>query len=72
MDTTNGTDVRFNISQFLVGWEYKPEIIKRDIKVFAALLNNHGATKTNVVCHGSKEKMAGYVGLQLGSVKKTK
>ncbi len=66
---TNDINMDYNISQFGVGWEYKPQILKKDIKVFAALLLNHKA-RINELSHGSKENTGGYVGLQFGNVKK--
>ncbi len=66
---TNGIDVKFNTSQFLLGWDFKPKWLKKDLKFFAALLTNHGAT-VNRLTNGSKLRNAGYVGMQFGNVKK--
>lgn len=67
--STNGINVQFNTSQFLVGWDYKPQWINKDLKIFAALIQNHGAT-INLISHGSRESLAGYVGAQYGNAKK--
>lgn len=67
----NGLNIKFNISQFLVGWEYKPKWLKKELKFFAALLKNTAATITNL-SKGSRASMGGYVGMQLGTVKKQK
>lgn len=68
-DASNNIDVKFNLTQYLVGWDYKPKWLNKDIKVFAAFIKNVGAT-SNFLTNGSKESMAGYVGVQLGSAKK--
>lgn len=66
---TNNINIKYNLTQYLVGWDYKPKWLNKDIKVFGALIKNVGAT-ANFLTNGSKESMAGYVGLQLGSAKK--
>ncbi len=67
--TTNGNNIKYNVSQFLVGWEYKPQWVNKDIQVFAALLVNDGAV-VSVVSNGEREREAGYVGFQFGTVRK--
>lgn len=66
---TNNIQINYNVSQFLVGWEYKPQFLQKNIQVFAAMLLNSSA-QINRLTHGSREKTAGYVGLQVGTVKK--
>ncbi len=70
-NNANSLDIKYNLSQFLLGWEYKPEWLKRDLKVFAAMVANHGATR-NPLSNYRKENLAGYVGAQFGSAKKKK
>lgn len=65
----NGIPFSYNVSQFLVGWEYKPQFLSKNIQVFAAMLLNSSA-QINALSHGSREKTAGYVGFQIGTVKK--
>lgn len=62
-------NLAYNVSQFLLGWDYKPQWINKDLKLFVALISNHGATR-NEISDYSKESLAGYVGAQYGNAKK--
>ncbi len=60
---------RFIISQWLVGWNFLPKYIKKDIKLFAAFLLNHDAQRT-AVTKNKKENIGWYAGFQFGAVRK--
>ncbi len=69
LTATNGIDFKFNTSQFLLGWDYKPSFFKKDLKIFAALIQNHGA-RPNFLVGRRRQSLAGYTGAQIGSAKK--
>lgn len=59
---------KYGVSQYLIGWERKPEWLGTNIQAFAALLVNSRAV-AHALSDNKKENLAGYVGLQYGTVK---
>lgn len=60
---------RYDISQFLIGWDNTPKWLKIDAKISAALLVNHHAW-VNYMTNFQPENLGGYVTFQLGRVRK--
>lgn len=64
----NAPEFQFRISQWTAAYNFHPEILRCDAKLYAAFLMNHDAKKRTVT-HNQKADIAWYVGVQMGGLR---